>query len=728
MKALCPVCQKDCKNPANLGVHLQAKHPSYLDTSTDKRRKQYESTKAASRRISAEKSHAGADIAPLPEVEDPERKASCEFDLALFLKSYFPKAFNKPWGKTHIKVINKIQRAVLGGGGTFAYGMRRRGGKTQIATGAAIWALLYGHKQFVVLVAANMKLSALIMADVKQRLQDKFTFSILHADFPEVCYPISQLAGAAMKAPKQHINGQRTEITWTQERVSLPIVEGSRCCRSIIHVASMESAIRGLYANAIDGSVIRPSLVLVDDPSTRESAKSPAQNENRLRIIQDDVRGLSGDQGLTILIPCTIMYDDDLSDQLLNPNRLPEWQGEKAKAVETFPKNDKLWEEYFRIKDEDYKSGGDGRKATEFYKSNQVTMDEGAVLDWPDNIEPPFHSVLEQAMHLRHYNPEGFATEWQNEPLLPAGVDAGGRLEAQALRERAVNLDPWELPPGATHVTAGVDIQHKCIFWGVVAWRDDFGGVVIDYGVYPRQKTVHFKASNPTPSLEDAYPTLDLNSRMHAGLKWVTDYLFGQDNRPELACVDAKDRTLEVDAFCKQSLHRTALIPIQGIAGKDVRLGSQKIQGQIRGNHWIVNPLTQGRRCRHLIADSNYWKSFLRNRLKTAVGGQGALLLPKDCEGLIEHLTAEQPSIKPNEAKGFEYEQWNMKPTRSENHWWDCLYYACVAASKLGLKFDAGSAAGVTVAPGAKPSLPQKRRYVDPREAQRLARQQFARR
>lgn len=724
MNAVCPVCKIDAKNATNLASHLRAKHPDYTTDRQQRQRAQYERNKVSAARISAEKSHAGADIAPLPEVADPARKAACEFDLERFLKTYFPKRFPLAFSPTHKRVIQKIQRAVLGGGGTLAYGMRRGGGKTQLATGAAVWALVYGHKRYVVLIGATEAASDQIMGDLKGRFADANAYPDLHADFPEVCYPVASLEGITQKAKKQHIGGAQTHIEWTQDHIRLPIVEGSRCPHSIIQVASMTGAIRGKYFNAPDGSVLRPDLALVDDPQTRESAKSPTQTDSRIQIVQADVRGLGGDQGITVVMPCTIIYENDLADQMLSRDRYPEWQGEKAAMVNAFPTNEKLWEEYFKTKDQDYRSDGDGSKATAFYLANREQLDAGAVLDWPERFDPPFASGVEQAMHLRHYNPEGFASEYQNKPMVPAGVDAGGRLTAEALRERTNHLDRWELPPSATRITAGIDVQKRVIFWAVCAWGEDFGGAVIDWGVYPKQKTNLFRAADPRPSLEDTYPQMDDMARIHAGLKWVTDYLLSQDHRPERILIDSGNWTSEINQFCRFSPHRSALIASKGYGGGLTRpLGSYKVEGQRKGPYWVVNPLTEGKRQRNLVFDTHYWKSFLRNRLKTAAGSAGCLWLPGgDNEGLISHLTAEQATSKTNNNNQRTIEEWGMKPGRSENHWWDCLVMATVAASELGLRFDAGAVAAPPGSAAPARPAPTKRRYVDPRLAQQAAR------
>ena len=102
----------------------------------------YESLKERARARNAALSLAGRDIGELPAVVDPERRAKAEKDFRFFCETYFPAAFTLPWSPDHLKVIAKIERAVLTGG-LFAHAMPRGSGKTTLTTVACVWAILY---------------------------------------------------------------------------------------------------------------------------------------------------------------------------------------------------------------------------------------------------------------------------------------------------------------------------------------------------------------------------------------------------------------------------------------------------------------------------------------------------------------------------------------------------------------------------------------------------------
>ena len=86
----------------------------------------------------------GVTLAPVPEVVDPQRKVKAEADFRFFCEAYFPQTFSLPWSDDHLKVIAKIEQAVLRGG-LFAMAMPRGSGKTTLAETALHLGDAYGR-------------------------------------------------------------------------------------------------------------------------------------------------------------------------------------------------------------------------------------------------------------------------------------------------------------------------------------------------------------------------------------------------------------------------------------------------------------------------------------------------------------------------------------------------------------------------------------------------------
>ena len=60
---------------------------------------------------------------------------------------------------------------------------------------------------------------------------------------------------------------------------------------------------------------------------------------------------------------------------------------------------------------------------------------------------------------------------------------------------------------------------------------------------------------------------------------------------------------------------------------------------------------------------------------------------------LFDHLTNEYP-VRTESARGRVVDEWKLSGARWENHWWDCLVGAAVAASIAGVQPTATESGG----------------------------------
>lgn len=109
--------------------------------------------------------------------------------------------------------------------------------------------------------------------------------------------------------------------------------------------------------------------------------------------------------------------------------------------------------------------------------------------------------------------------------------------------------------------------------------------------------------------------------------------------------------------------------------------------GEQIGDHWQI-PNIRGRRAiRHVLYDTNYWKSFVFHRLAAPAGEKGCLSIfgqqPKRHQLLADHLLAERRT--PTTGRGRQVDVWELPPHRPDNHWFDCLVGCAVAASMQGV-------------------------------------------
>ena len=655
----------------------------------------YEDRRNAERDRQAEQSLAGRDIGPLPEVVNPDRKAACERNFQLFCESYFPETYALAWSPDHLKVIEKIETAVLRGG-LFALALPRGSGKTTITESAALWSMLYGHREFVVLIGATESAALELLDSLKTELEVN---ERLAEDFPEVCYPVAQLEGIANRCAGQLYKGERTRITWTSNEIVLPTIEGSKASGIIVRVAGITGRIRGMKFKRSDGRSVRPSLVIIDDPQTSESAGSLEQTRKRVRVLAGDILGLAGPgQKISGIMPCTIIRPGDMADIILNRNTHPDWNGEKTRMVYRFPTNMKLWEEYAEIRAEALRTEGNFQKATEFYLANREAMDAGAEVSWEARFNHDEVSALQHAMNLKFQDEAAFQSEYQNDPL-PDDTADDSLLSVDEICAKINGLARRRVPLKCDRLTMFVDVQKALLFYVVIAWAEDFTGAVIDYGSWPDQHRHEYSLADANPSIQTLFPKAGFEGALYAALSALTDECLGREWEREDGAVLKIERAL-VDAnwgqstdvvyqFCRQSSHAGVILPSHGRyvgASSKPMTEYRKQQGDRLGFNWMIPNVAGKRAIRHVIYDTNYWKSFIHARLAVPVGDKGSLTLygriPGAHQLFAEHLTAEY-RVK-TQGRGRTVDEWKLKPQSHDNHFLDCVAGCAVCGSMLG--------------------------------------------
>ena len=655
----------------------------------------YEEKKAAARNRNIEMALAGRDIGELPAVTNPERKRECDNNFRLFCENYFPEIFNLEWSPDHLKIIAKIEAAVLHGG-LFAMALPRGSGKSSICEAAVIWAMVYGHREFVTLIGATESAALEMLDSIKTELEVNET---LAGDFPEVSFPIAALDGIANRCAGQLYKGERTRITWTANEIVLPTIAGSKASGIVVRVAGITGRVRGMKFKRADGRSVRPSLVIIDDPQTSESAGSLEQTRKRVRVLAGDILGLAGPgQKISGIMPCTIIRPGDMADIILNRQTHPDWNGEKTKMVYTFPKNMKLWDEYADIRAEALRTDGNFQAATDFYLAHREAMDEGSEVEWDARFNADEVSALQHAMNLKFRDEVAFMSEYQNEPL-PEDMDDDALLSVDEIASKVNGLSVGKVPLACDRVTMFIDIQKALLFYSVVAWSENFTGAVIDYGAWPEQHNRMFTLASANPTIQSKFPTAGLEGGLYGALTELVDDMLSREweredgamLKIERAMIDANwgSSTDIVYQFCRQSQWGGVIYPAHGRyvgASSKPMTEYRKQPGDRLGFNWMIPNVAGKRAIRHVIFDSNFWKSFIHARLAVPMGDKSYLSFygrhPALHQLIAEHLTAEY-RVK-TVGRGRTVDEWKLRPERNDNHWLDCIAGCAVCASMLG--------------------------------------------
>jgi len=689
-------------------------------------RRSYEASREAINRANLEHSASARDIAGgYPRKSGLALRERCRLDFRLFCESYFPNAFHMAWSPDHLTVIAAIERSVLRSG-LLALAMPRGSGKTALCVRAALWALLYGHRRFVCLIAATEDLAVKLMEPIKTELSFNDRLS---RPFRQVTYPIQKLENNGRRCIGQTFKGEQTRITWGADRLVFPTMPDAACdgvnvSGSCVTVAGLTGAIRGQSSTLADGTVIRPELVLMDDPQTRESSGSPAQSESREAIIKGDVLGMAGPgKKISALMPCTVIRQGDLADRMLDRSKNPSWSGQRTKMIYSFPPSP-LWDEYGRLYKEALYNEKDPRAAVEFYRANRVEMDEGGVVAWEARKYPEDVSALQHAMTLKLLDERMFFCEYQNDPL-PELATAETDLTHGQIAGKVNRMDRGLALLSSQKVTAFIDVQGEMLFHVVAAWGEGFTGSVLDYGTFPDQNVDYFTLRDPRRPLSDLFPGKGLEGTIMAGLEGLCERILGREwprddgsvLKVERCLIDANwgASTKVIYDFCRRSRFSGIIMPSHGkyIGASSVPMSEyRKEEGVTSGFNWRVVPDRERRPIRRCVYDTNFWKSFVFARLATAMGDPGCLSLFGSDPGahrlFADHLQAEY-RVRTT-GRGRECDEWKSRPGRPDNHWFDCIVGACVAASMQGVSLD-----------GSAPVLAGRRRRVTLEELQKRA-------
>jgi hypothetical protein len=668
-----------------------AKKQSHLE----KRQRQYEQHRRSAAARQALIAEVGQEIGAPPPVSDPQRRERCRRDFRKFCEEYFPEIFYLPWSADQLKVIAKIERAVLAGE-LFAFAMPRGDGKTSLCLAAVVWATLCGHHLFVTLIAATEYRARKLLEKVYNVLERN---DRLFGDFPEICHPIRKLERTPQRTHKQKSSGRYTSMTWTRNEIVLPTIAGSAASGATITVCGLTGGdVRGQIKDMPDGRFVRPSLVLVDDPQTRASARSRTQTDERMELLLGDVLGMAGpDRKIAGILPCTVIMPGDLADQILDTAKHPEWHGERMAMVYAWPKNEKLWEEYASLRADGLRRNDGGAKATEFYRGNRAAMDAGSKVAWEHRFPPDCISAIQHAMNLKLADEAAFFAEYQNAPLSDqAELEV---LTVEQISEKINRRPQAKIPTACSKLVLYIDVHKKLLYFTAIAFEPNFTGYVVDYGAYPDPKRQHYSMREIRRTLMGVHRGKGEEAAIYAGLETLAAEKIGKPffrddgaaMRINLCLIDSGYKKDPVELFCRQSKYAPIILSAKGfpVTASSVPLDERpRKRGEEVGDNWRITGSQGAYSVRLALIDTNFWKSFLHARLAVAVGDAGCLSIFGKAESahrlFAEHLTAEQP-VK-TEGRGRKLEEWKVPAHKPDNHFLDCAAGCMAGASILGVR------------------------------------------
>lgn len=540
----------------------------------------------------------------IPPCANPERRAALEASDEEWLRYYYAHRFFNQFTDAHREIISDFQELVEHGGDK-AVADQRGGGKTTIVKGLATKYVFTGRLRFPVIIGANGVEARAILDDIKNEIESN---DCLCEDYPEICVPIRALDRWAARARKQTVKGEPTNIKWSEDKIVLPTVPGSRASGACIQIRGMDAAIRGMNERGM-----RPDFALLDDAETTESAASDVEIEKRERKIERDVAFLGGpNRRIARMMLCTIGNRKCLAFKYTDPKQKPSWGGRRYRQLVEKPKeHDGKWLDYMNKLRAGQELGTDpeGNEARQLYLDNREVMDEGAIIGNPYRYDSQRGEVsaLQACYNLiARTSWDSFCTEMQNDPPEEDGLENSG-ITSSLVASRISGLELQELPHEFKSLVHFIDLGHHYCYWGDSAWQTECIGTILDYGALD----VHgITKDSDQAALERA-----LLKTLH---EWRSMLLGkyknheGQVRNPDLCLVDSGSglHTKAVYEFCRQ-----VGAPFYPSKGFDKSVWRAPAKAVRTGDHWAKVPQPGGAQLYEF--DATYWKQFAHQRFLT---------------------------------------------------------------------------------------------------------------
>ena len=592
-----------------LAAFRRAQAEAILERSKKKERGPASAAERVRRHVAAANDLAEINAKP----RHPRLKESCRYDLERFGWYYCRKLLKHRASKRmRSGLIRETQEAILHGGQSVKmYG--RGGGKTTwVCHIAAVWAILYGHRRWPVIISANGGAGKANLRTIKRLLTRT---EAIRRDFPEIAIPLIALGDISQRAASITHCGRPTDMEWSSDRIALPTTRNNAGellgpgCGARVTSVGIGAAIRGA-----NDSGQRPDFLILDDPQTIKIAHSPSMVESVIRYIHNDALSLSGhDRMIAAFVTITPQCFGDVATELTSRSKHPEW----SVSIEPFivrlcPDWSALADEFARAYQEDAAAGDYRRtRSTEWYKRNR---DKFAQLEVIDDQQFDPSAEVDAVHHLLNLRSRIGEASFNAEIMMKV-ADLDSELDLNADRvAAALNGAPrLVLPPGTDSAVGFVDVnirRNKGLSWGIVAFGPHRVSAVVAYGRYPERGAL------VPPGASD----LVRNRAVAAALRVVTERIAALKLR------DAKGRAVTLRAlgfdrgYLPDVLHRALFVirktfkvpfPLVAVRGFPWnKFGTRSKDMLRRGDHVFATRSQYGE---YLAVMSPYWREIMQS-------------------------------------------------------------------------------------------------------------------
>ena len=484
----------------------------------------------------------GREIGAIPRCRHRRVREACRFDLLRFGLTYGMEKFEamkKPLLKRRPsprmeRFVRQLQDKILHGGLKHVRWPRGKGKTTWVKI-AIIWAALYGHKFFMVVVEKIKGLAFVVVDEIWNRIH---LSPRLSADFPEFAVPMHDVMLSPQRMRVQTCNGKPTFMKQDVSRFhyyKLPTVDGYPNTGAIIAYRGADQALRGIN---IDSA--RPDFFFIDDPQTEDDARNPKTIAKIEKEITGAVLG-SGElsERISAVMASTPIEPNDVSEVFADPQKHPEWETETERLVVSFgPK--KEMSAYLKM------LAVDQHAAHAYYEEHRAEIEKGAEMMDDGDFNPLTEcSAYEHALYLLFtLKATSFYAEMQ---MIPSKAQGIYKISAKNVRER-VNGVPFGVVPRECDqgLLAFVDVNASAgLRWEIAAFGAGRRVATLAYGQYPAEGQRLYPEGLP----ESAIPRY-----LAPALREVAKSIMGTP------FVDADGNQLKVGGICFDGGWQTATV------------------------------------------------------------------------------------------------------------------------------------------------------------------------
>ena len=588
---------------------------------------------------------------------DPERRTRLEADPVKWMKHYGRNVFTRPFERPHLEIVAGVMRAHETQG-RFVVAAERGCGKTVILWWMILYLLFTGRHRLPVCVTwADKALKRAFRHWSKALCRNPE----LAADYPEFCAPFVHAKGVP-----QRVATTRWRDTGEPCGCQLTVGEGmivmpdSLGC---IGGGTINGSIKGFNHTLDDGTVLRPTIVLMDDVQDRFVAKSPAQVADTIAGIDGDLASI-GESGrdLPMLMAINCEHTGDVAEHYLTSR---EWHALRVPCIEAWPAGwedaksgcRKLWEEW-------HERFLNGKGDLTFYRKHKRELTKGMKLSAPaafkgaQKCPDPLYGVMRMYHKMGH---ESFMAQRQQSPVDPVSVAGPYTLTPEVILSRVTQRKPWERPDWVSRVVASSDINPSYAFSTVVlGFGEDQSAAVLWYGVHHLDIPVrNMTAAEYARSL---YPELVKHGQA----------LAASPCRPGVWAVDAGGDQFDAIAPYVDRLAAATGVTVLAFTGrkgiKYAQYGQTVIKSLIREHCHGCATIKGAVRLRWVAWDSDYWGEKAQKAWLSASGAPGQASLPQGQHYELARQICNKRLLKIEDKGGKTEHTWQNVPGKQDFH------------------------------------------------------------